>query len=176
MLAKKFQLVQSSNKKLSVPKDLNYIPDNLVEPKNVCIPQTLYPSKFDGVAIWSSSASHRINMCFSSVNNPSFLTLVWGHYNNFFNLHDSLAIEFSSLQYKKWLNTWKFPYFYTYVSSKQGQFSIKLHSRGGSSDALKATLLTLRVHLELTCRAVIRAVQNESGGLGLGLPAEGPMF
>ena len=42
-LAKKFQLGSCSTKDLSGPMDLNYIPDNLSDPKNVCIPQDLYP-------------------------------------------------------------------------------------------------------------------------------------
>ena len=47
ILAGEFQgvaeVIKISTKDLSGPMDLNYIPDNLSDPKNVCIPQDLYP-------------------------------------------------------------------------------------------------------------------------------------
>ena len=47
LLAIDFELEQSSTKKLSVPKDLNYMSDDLVEPKKVCIPGFQYPRGCD---------------------------------------------------------------------------------------------------------------------------------
>ena len=47
LVAIDFELGQSSTKKLSVPKDLNNMSDDLVEPKKVCIPQFQYPRGCD---------------------------------------------------------------------------------------------------------------------------------